>query len=195
MASIAGFVIGSALASDLSDSERMRMGLVGSLMPSPLVGALIVESLVESEEKGSGDKGEGSQALSDARTENDKARVQDEKRGVETMERGGGDKGEGGQALSTARSEDDKARVQDEKREVETMEQQLLVRASRAEARGGFTAQEWESANEDLELLKIQEEKLAADRTKLVESALRAAEPPDSHDDQSAPDSDYDQSY
>jgi len=159
MASIAGFVIGSALASDLSDSERMRMGLVGSLMPSPLVGALIVESLVESEEKGSGDKGECSQALSDARTENDKARVQDEKR------------------------------------EVETMEQQLLVRASRAEARGGFTAQEWESANEDLELLKIQEEKLAADRTKLVESALRAAEPPDSHDDQSAPDSDYDQSY
>jgi hypothetical protein len=47
MASIAGFVIGSALASDLSDTERMRMGLVGALMPSPLVGALIVESLVE----------------------------------------------------------------------------------------------------------------------------------------------------
>jgi hypothetical protein len=49
MASIAGFVIGSALAGDLSDSERMRMGLVGSLMPSPLVAALIVESLLERE--------------------------------------------------------------------------------------------------------------------------------------------------
>src|SRR5438067_1117774 len=69
MASIAGFVIGSALASDLSEPERMRLGLVGSLMPSPLVGALIVESLVESEEKDIGDKSEGAQALSAARLE------------------------------------------------------------------------------------------------------------------------------
>jgi hypothetical protein len=49
VASIAGFVIGSALASDLDEPERMRMGLVGALMPSPLVGALIVESLVGGE--------------------------------------------------------------------------------------------------------------------------------------------------
>jgi hypothetical protein len=149
MASIAGFVIGSALASDLSESERMRLGLVGSLMPSPLVGALIVESLVESEEKGSGDKGEV------------------------------------GTALAAARLEDDKARVRHEKREVEAIEQELYDRAARAEGRGGFTAQEWDSANEDFELLKIQEEKLAEDRTKLVENALRAAEPSDSDDDQS----------
>ncbi len=149
MASIAGFVIGSALASDLSESERMRLGLVGSLMPSPLVGALIVESLVESEDKDSGDKSEG------------------------------------GQALSAARSEDDKARVRHEKRDVEAMEQELYDRAARAEARGGFTAQERDSANADFELLKIQEEKLAEDRMKLVENALRAAKPSDSGDDQS----------
>jgi hypothetical protein len=149
MASIAGFVIGSALASDLSESERMRLGLVGSLMPSPLVGALIVEALVESEEKGSGDKNEGDQAL------------------------------------AAARLEEDKARVRHEKREVEAMEQELYDRAARAEARGGFTAQEWDSANEDFQLLKIQEEKLAEDRAKGVENALSAAEPSDSDDDQS----------
>jgi len=34
-------------------------------------------------------------------------------------------------------------------------------------------------------LLKIQEEKLAEDRMKLVENALRAAKPSDSGDDQS----------
>jgi len=62
------------------------LGLVGSLMPSPLVGALIVESLVESEEKDGGDKSEGGQALSAARSEDDKARVRHEKRDVEAME-------------------------------------------------------------------------------------------------------------
>ena len=50
MASIAGFAIGSALASDLDAPERMRLGLVGALMPSPLVGALVVAGLIEGEQ-------------------------------------------------------------------------------------------------------------------------------------------------
>jgi hypothetical protein len=76
MTSIAGFVIGSVLARDLSDSERMRMGLVGALMPSPLVGALVVESLVERE--AGGDAEHDLQALESICGAAERARAYDE---------------------------------------------------------------------------------------------------------------------
>jgi hypothetical protein len=177
MANLGSYFVCNALASKLSASEQTRLALVGSFM-SPLTAALIVEALVESEEKDNRDEGEGDQALFAARSEEDKARVESE-------QKGSGDEVEGDQALSAARSEEDKARVEDEKREVERMEQKLYDRATRAKASGGFTAQQSESANEDLEFLKIQEEKLAADRTKLIEDQVRDAAQPDSEADHS----------
>jgi hypothetical protein len=159
MASIAGFVIGSALASDLSDSERMQMGLVGSLMPSPLVGALIVESLVESEEKSSDDKG---------------------KDGADHTGNGNGGAQEAYFAAIFAEAE---KQLGHEKRAVETLEQGLLDRAVNAEAKGGFSNEEWESAESDLAFLKESELKLAEDRTTYVERKLKAAKPSDSDED------------
>lgn len=53
MASIAGFVIGSALASELEDEDdRRRVGLVASLMPSPLIGAIVAQEFTRTERMG-----------------------------------------------------------------------------------------------------------------------------------------------
>jgi hypothetical protein len=52
VASIAGFVIGNALARQLDEAnERERVALVGALMPTPLVGALIAAQLVDKEDR------------------------------------------------------------------------------------------------------------------------------------------------
>jgi hypothetical protein len=51
MSSIAGFVIGNALASQLRDpDDRRRVALVGAFMPTPLLGAIVAQSLVRAEE-------------------------------------------------------------------------------------------------------------------------------------------------
>jgi hypothetical protein len=47
MATIAGFVIGSVLAEDLSAQQRTQAALVGGLMPNPLLGAVVVSNMVE----------------------------------------------------------------------------------------------------------------------------------------------------
>ena len=51
MVNLAGFVLGSAIArrEGLSDDEAARVGLVAALMPSPLLGALIVQALTPPE--------------------------------------------------------------------------------------------------------------------------------------------------
>jgi hypothetical protein len=52
MSSISGFVVGLALAraADVKEEEQTRMGIVGGLMPSPLLGALVVQGLISGQQ-------------------------------------------------------------------------------------------------------------------------------------------------
>jgi hypothetical protein len=53
MASIAGFVIASAIARNVEDPDaRTRIGLAGALMPSPLLGAIVAQALAGREGDG-----------------------------------------------------------------------------------------------------------------------------------------------
>src|SRR3954447_21252751 len=53
MASIGGFLVANALASQVEDrDERARIGLVGAFMPSPLVGAIVASGMAHSEGRG-----------------------------------------------------------------------------------------------------------------------------------------------
>src|SRR3954469_7908506 len=52
MASIGGFLVANALASQVEDrDERARIGLVGAFMPSPLVGAIVASGMAHSEDR------------------------------------------------------------------------------------------------------------------------------------------------
>ena len=54
MSTVGGFVIGLALAKQekRSKEEQAKMGLVGALMPSPLLGAVVVEGLLKKKDHG-----------------------------------------------------------------------------------------------------------------------------------------------
>jgi hypothetical protein len=56
MASIAGFVIASAIARNIEDPDtRTRIALAGALMPSPLLGAIVAQALTRRGDGGDGD--------------------------------------------------------------------------------------------------------------------------------------------
>lgn len=175
MANLAGFVIGSALASDLGGAERMRMGLVGSLMPSPLAGALIVEALVESEQEDGGGK-------------DDDGNGDDGELAVRK-----GDDGRGVGSVAVREVSDAGASVvgrrqlRREQGEIEAKEQELYDLAERADRRGGeLTTQEWDWAMRQLDWLKLHEERVADERARLLESVLSPRKPSDSSGDETS---------
>jgi hypothetical protein len=45
MSSLAGFLIGVALTPKADEENRVRNGLVAGLMPSPLIGAVVVSAM------------------------------------------------------------------------------------------------------------------------------------------------------
>jgi hypothetical protein len=58
MSSIAGFAVGALLARDLDREEQARLGLVGGLMPSPLLAAVVVDGLLSREDEDDNDGGD-----------------------------------------------------------------------------------------------------------------------------------------
>jgi len=152
MANIAGFAIGTALGSDLGDAERMRMGLIGALMPSPLVGALIVEALVESEQ-GDGGKVDEPGAVGKA---TEAPAITPETYREERMQH-----------------------LRREENAVNTQEQQIIDSVARTQRRGGFTPQAYEDLASEIEELNRRREKVADDREQLLQAVVRHAKPPE----------------
>jgi hypothetical protein len=186
MASISGFVIGSALASDLDAPERMRLGLVGALMPSPLVGALIVESLVESDEKAAAEDARGGAGLAIAA--GTPAGAGSPRPGASTPGRGGTNGGtassppaepaaalpEGVRDVFIAQAQ----RIQllhGEERLVEGDEEALFERAFHAAEQGGFLDAAVDVAENDLEELQRRRERIAEELRDAFREVLRAA--------------------
>jgi hypothetical protein len=92
MAIVTNFVVGSALASRLSPAERMRMGVVASMMPL-IPGALIVQALVEREPEDAvyegGSEDEGGKTLSASSiVERQRLQLRSDKRAIERIEQG-----------------------------------------------------------------------------------------------------------